>query len=228
MPGSGYVELYALQDEVLDRVFSEPLGFYLTGGTALSRFYLEHRYSDDLDFFCSDVGVFSDAFRIVSSVLKATWPAIAIEVDAREFKRLRLSSGETNLKLDFIADRVARIGLPVARGAVYIDTIRNILSNKLCAIVGRDEARDVADLLYIARMRSFTWTDIIGDVGKKQDLQFEDLLYRLKTFPLDALRYVPFKREEPIALYEAWLGGVIVDIERLGDNTVAEPGSPGI
>ncbi|MBW7858763.1 MAG: nucleotidyl transferase AbiEii/AbiGii toxin family protein [Leptonema sp. (in: Bacteria)] len=26
------------------------LPFFLTGGTALSRFYLNHRYSDDLDF----------------------------------------------------------------------------------------------------------------------------------------------------------------------------------
>jgi len=25
--------------------------FYLTGGTALSEFYLNHRYSEDLDFF---------------------------------------------------------------------------------------------------------------------------------------------------------------------------------
>jgi hypothetical protein len=25
--------------------------FFLTGGTALSAFYLQHRYSDDLDFF---------------------------------------------------------------------------------------------------------------------------------------------------------------------------------
>ena len=26
--------------------------FYLTGGTALAEFYLKHRYSEDLDFFC--------------------------------------------------------------------------------------------------------------------------------------------------------------------------------
>jgi len=28
-----------------------PVDFYLTGGTVLSRAYLNHRYSDDLDFF---------------------------------------------------------------------------------------------------------------------------------------------------------------------------------
>ena len=226
MSASGYPELYDLQDAVLDRVFSEPLGFYLTGGTALSRFHLEHRYSDDLDFFCSDAGAFADAFRIVLSILRAAWTTLDIDVDARDFKRLRLSSGVTSLKLDFIADRIARIGLPVAMGSVRVDTVRNILSNKLCAIVGRDEARDVADLLYIARKRTFVWADILADVGTKQDLQLEDLLYRLTTFPIDALAGVPFVRNEPTSLYKSWLGGILADIERSGENSIAELGSP--
>ena len=42
-------DLYALQDGVFQ--IMENQNFYLTGGTALSRFYLDHRYSDDLDFF---------------------------------------------------------------------------------------------------------------------------------------------------------------------------------
>ena len=55
MGSSKYIALYALQDEVLETVFEEPSGFYLTGGTALSRYYLNHRYSDDLDFFDHDI-----------------------------------------------------------------------------------------------------------------------------------------------------------------------------
>jgi len=226
MPTPGYIELYDLQDKVLERVFSEPLGFYLTGGTALSRFHLEHRYSDDLDFFCSDVAAFADAFRIVLSILKTTWPNLAVEVDARDFKRLRLLSGATTLKIDLIADRIARIGLPDSRGNVRVDTVRNILSNKLCAIVGRDEGRDIADLLYIAHKRFFSWADILTDVASKQDIQLEDLLYRLKTFPLDALRSVPFIRTEPLALYGSWLSGILTDMERARENSIAELGSP--
>ncbi|MGD2089262.1 MAG: nucleotidyl transferase AbiEii/AbiGii toxin family protein [Candidatus Aminicenantes bacterium] len=44
-----YKELYVIQDAVFKIV--EAYDFYLTGGTALSRFYLNHRYWDDLDFF---------------------------------------------------------------------------------------------------------------------------------------------------------------------------------
>jgi hypothetical protein len=43
--------LYLIQDEVLGLIDGLGLGFYLGGGTALSRFYLDHRYSDDVDLF---------------------------------------------------------------------------------------------------------------------------------------------------------------------------------
>ncbi len=38
-----YKALYTLQDEVLALVFKVENEFYLTGGTCLSRFYLEKR-----------------------------------------------------------------------------------------------------------------------------------------------------------------------------------------
>jgi predicted nucleotidyltransferase component of viral defense system len=46
--------LTPLQKEILLCLFENGLGdkgFYFTGGTALSEFYLPYRYSDDLDFF---------------------------------------------------------------------------------------------------------------------------------------------------------------------------------
>ncbi|MCR4630656.1 MAG: nucleotidyl transferase AbiEii/AbiGii toxin family protein [Treponema sp.] len=53
MEYSNYYEtkLYPVQNEVLKNLKDLKLPFYLTGGTALSRGYFNHRYSDDLDFF---------------------------------------------------------------------------------------------------------------------------------------------------------------------------------
>lgn len=42
--------LYPLQNGVLSIVQRSKTSFFLTGGTALSRYYAHHRYSDDLDF----------------------------------------------------------------------------------------------------------------------------------------------------------------------------------
>ena len=44
-------KLYPLQDIVLRSIEDLETGFYLTGGTAISRAYFHHRYSDDLYFF---------------------------------------------------------------------------------------------------------------------------------------------------------------------------------
>jgi predicted nucleotidyltransferase component of viral defense system len=41
--------IYPLQDKTIPAFKDSP--FYLTGGTALSRGYYNHRYSDDLDYF---------------------------------------------------------------------------------------------------------------------------------------------------------------------------------
>ncbi|MBS1681024.1 MAG: nucleotidyl transferase AbiEii/AbiGii toxin family protein [Bacteroidetes bacterium] len=57
-------KLYPLQDEILRIVESVNSIFYMTGGTVLSRAYLHHRYSDDLDFFVNQK----------SDFLKEVWP----------------------------------------------------------------------------------------------------------------------------------------------------------
>ena len=42
--------LYPLQDGVMNILAHSDTDFFLTGGTALSRAYYNHRYSEDLDF----------------------------------------------------------------------------------------------------------------------------------------------------------------------------------
>ena len=49
-----YDNLYAVQDDLMKIVQDQEVDFYLTGVTALSRCYLNHRYSDDLDFFVNE------------------------------------------------------------------------------------------------------------------------------------------------------------------------------
>ena len=44
-----FTKLYPLQDRVLRVINGLDTGFYLTGGTASSREYLHHRFSDDID-----------------------------------------------------------------------------------------------------------------------------------------------------------------------------------
>ena len=60
-----YKKLYQLQDRFLNWCTALNLPFYLTGGTALGRFYLGHRYSDDLDFFVNSVQEYSSYIKTI-------------------------------------------------------------------------------------------------------------------------------------------------------------------
>ncbi|MEI6873645.1 MAG: nucleotidyl transferase AbiEii/AbiGii toxin family protein [Spirochaetota bacterium] len=213
-----YRVLYDLQDRVLELVFSEASGFYLTGGTALGRFYLNHRYSDDLDFFSHDLHAFPEIFRLLHDRLLERWSGVSLEVDARDFKRIRIIADGATLKLDFVADRVSRIGLPVRIQNVYVDTVRNILSNKICAVLGRDEGRDIADLVWIARKRRFTWPDILEDAQKKELFEPEDFCYRISSFPIELLDTVPFIDVLDRVGFEAALQGIKDDVEHRDVN----------
>ncbi len=62
--------MYNLQDLFLQVVFSLQNNFYLTGGTALHRFYYKLRYSDDLDFFTHNDMLFGESINEIMDNLK--------------------------------------------------------------------------------------------------------------------------------------------------------------
>ncbi|MBL0703295.1 MAG: nucleotidyl transferase AbiEii/AbiGii toxin family protein, partial [Sulfurospirillum sp.] len=147
-----YVELYKLQDKVLDIVFSAENIFYLTGGTCLSRFYKEKRYSDDLDFFTNHNDNFARAIREIKQLLRNEY-TIVIEVDSKDFIRLKVNN---LLQVDFINDRVMRYKETVVLDNGYIiDNYENILANKLTAVVGRDSPKDIFDIYLIYKFYKY-------------------------------------------------------------------------
>lgn len=81
-----YKQLYLLQDKVLSAVFSLNNGFYLTGGTALHRFYYNARYSDGLDFFTANDDLFSESINEIRERLKEEF-SLDHTVETRDFHR---------------------------------------------------------------------------------------------------------------------------------------------
>ena len=186
MDSIDYKKLYQLQDEVLDIVFDIEDIFYLTGGTAISRFYQEKRYSDDLDFFTNDNYRFNTAVRKVKFALEEKF-VVKVEVESKDFIRFLVSD---LLQVDFVNDRVYRYGEANKIENRNIDNIKNILANKLTAIIGRDNPKDVFDIYLIAKYYSFSWKEITDIAHKKAGFSSEELIARLKTFPISLLKNI--------------------------------------
>ena len=183
----GYIKLYKLQDEVLEIVFGLENSFYLTGGTALHRFYYNNRYSDDLDFFVYNDNIFGESVYEVIDALTEQEYRIEHTVKAKDFHRLMVND---SLQLDFVNDRVHREGKSKSFNSIRVDNKINILANKVTAIIGRDEEKDFFDLFCLAQNESFSWKDILKIANKKSVFDKEVLIYRLESFPLSWLNNI--------------------------------------
>lgn len=183
--------LYPLQDRVLQIVSSCKTDFYLTGGTALGRSYLNHRYSDDLDFFLNNHPDFKTQVTKIISSLKQKGFKFRIVVNDDSFVRIFISENGIELKVEFIND------VGVHKGDFIIDlvlgktdNILNILSNKICALA-RNEAKDIADIIYISLKYPFNWMEIIEDAKNKDMWVNEiDISMIISSFSVDRLRTI--------------------------------------
>jgi hypothetical protein len=181
-----YNNLYAVQDDLMEMVQEQKVDFYLTGGTALSRCYLNHRYSDDLDFFANEAPDFKKQTERVVSAIRKAGMQIELGTASESFLRIMVLKDEVSLKIDFVNDVIYHYGdFEAAHFFNKIDSWRNILSNKLSA-VSRLEPKDIADLLFIAKKFAFEWPDIMEE-AKNKDLWIEPLNVSriIKEFPVD-------------------------------------------
>jgi hypothetical protein len=142
-------KLSALQWRIL-RVLSplEP-AWTLSGGGALVGFYLEHRETKDLDLFWHGKSELGDLPRAARDLLRADGLDVSDLQTARSFHQFRVALGAESCIVDLVADpsevletpRRFDIGVPI-----QVDTPHEILVNKLCALLGRAELRDLIDL----------------------------------------------------------------------------------
>lgn len=190
LPSRYYEEsLYPLQDGVLNTLSRSGTGFFLTGGTALSRAYYHHRYSDDLDFFVNQSRNYDEQLDLVLARLREDsffWDTEKDYIRAKDFTTIKVGykDSEKLLKLDFVNDLVPHYGgIQVTRFFYRTDSIRNIISNKLSAIF-RYAAKDIADIREIALHESIDWTVILQEARQKEaGLEFPYIGEILKSMP---------------------------------------------
>lgn len=111
---------------------------YLTGGTALSRHYLHHRFSDDLDLFVDNDQQFPLYVEQVFDALEREQTKSGFAVDhSKKIKResfaqiFVMKENGVRLKIDVVNDISTHFGEFVMHSSLgRVDSWRNILSNK--------------------------------------------------------------------------------------------------
>ena len=122
----------------------------------MGRYYLNHRFSEDLDFFLNKSDTFRSGVKNIEKVLENKFLLLKDQsIVYDDYVRYYIEDEGMTLKIEFVNDIAYRCGVPNIYQYGLIDTPLNILTNKLTAIVGRDEPKDVFDICSLAQHYMF-------------------------------------------------------------------------
>jgi len=216
--------LYPFQDSVLKLIMEVDNAFYLTGGTALGRYYLKHRYSDDLDLFVNRSNDYKKLTDAIIFQLRKHFPGTDVVLLSEDFARIVVANQKHSLKIEFVNDVLFHTGdIQVANFFHRIDSWQNILSNKISALP-RDEAKDFADLIFLSKKYNFTWQKMI-DLAREKDMWVNEIEVSQLVHGFDIKRLTDIKWvEEPeYNVLEEACREIAKDILKGDANSLAGP-----
>ena len=159
--------------------------FYFTGGTALSQFYLQHRYSYDLDFFTEKR--YSLNINAILSFLKSLPNVNSVKFNKIYDRRMFfLNMSEQDLKVEFSLYPFKRISKVRTVDGLMIDSFDDIFINKLAALADRDEEKDLIDIYFIFQAKDIDY--ILWGIKKAKE-----------KFQIDGVQYIIQKKNDKCA-----------------------------
>lgn len=170
--------LTASQKQALAFIAQEPKlsSFYLSGGTALTAYYLGHRYSDDLDFFTEqaiDIQFLHQFVELLKQGVNGT--VVRFErLHDRNLFFLNLGQDKEELKVEFTKYPFTSLEMHESHNGVRVDSLRDIAANKLMAILDRFEPKDFVDLYFL--LHEFELPSLQADTEQKFHLKIAPIL----------------------------------------------------
>lgn len=207
-PGTG---LTARQKQFLEVVLEQRYilqNFYLSGGTALSSWYLHHRESYDLDFFSLQI---FDGNRIAEIIrrnqAKIGFKYLRIDDDFGFYTFIFRYPNNETLKVDFNHCTNVILKPPNNWCGLNIDSLYDITVNKFETIAVSPRDRDYVDFYLTMKQSKWNIVDLYLD-AKKKFLNETDYVSLSKNF-LKVKEYsdypkmlAPFSTKAMVKFYE--------------------------
>ena len=169
--------LSPLQKELLNLFSQVPESdlFYLTGGTALAEFYLQHRKSFDLDFFTKQENFILPFTNHLEEKLRQEGMRVERRRGLASFVELTVEKNKESTLIHIAQDSPFSFEQPKEKASfpgVKVDTLTDIASNKLLALFGRATFRDFVDVYFLITEDHFSKKKLL-ELAKEKDPGFE-------------------------------------------------------
>lgn len=185
------IKLSVLQKDVLSFLGKDAFGknFYWTGGTLLAYLYLHHRLSVDLDFFSDDLYADEQYLEFINR-LKKVVDAQKVTLTLQHNRRLYLvERADEAIKLELVFfpfPSIEKRGV-LPEFSLTVDTIDDIMVNKILSAYQRSEPKDVFDLYqYLSGKPKYNLSQLIELIEKKFGVAIEPMLLLAKINELTA------------------------------------------
>lgn len=192
--------------------------FYLTGGTALAGVYLQHRISEDLDFFSEKEFDVS----LINVFLQKNKKEIGFDkIDFQQSYNRNiffLHFPNEILKVEFTYFPFVRIDETAKEFGVSVDSKIDIATNKLFTIYQRTAARDYIDLYCMVKEYGWEIEDLIKKAKVKFDWHIDPLQLGAQFIKAETVSDLPRMIEYFDKL--KWREFFIEEAKKLKDNVL--------
>jgi len=197
--------------------------FYFSGGTALSHYYLQHRLSEDLDFFRREEFDVMPVFVVLKTIKpKIKYANVDFQTSMNRNLFFLHFPDQTVLKLEFTYYPFIQVDAPKNIDGLLVDSAIDIATNKLFTILQTPRGRDYYDLYFLIKKYNYTIPQLRLLAKQKFDWHIDPLmlasqLNKAKTFLDDPILIGKSDSNKIFQYFEAeakQLSGEIIDTSR--------------
>lgn len=166
------------QEVLIDHLPEEiQTNFYLTGGTALSAFYLGHRFSEDMDFF-TDAEEKMAPIEFLTGIIKRLPSLDHVHFERLFDRRIFVATFKDSqiLKVEFTSYPFKSLEDRLMVGNLRVDSLLNITTGKLFAMADRFDPKDFVDLYFVLTSKELKLENLVRMTGERFDIKGLDFI----------------------------------------------------
>jgi len=209
--GGKIMPLTELQSDILAVISSHRTPEnYIAGGTALHFEPNSSRFSRDLDIFHDALEAVAPSYEQDRTSLEAAGFALEVIISQPGFIRAIVRKKTESTQIDWARDSAWRF-MPVVKhekGGFLLHPV-DVATNKILALVGRNEPRDYVDALEIVEtilpLGPLVWASVAKDPGFSPASLLEHLRRQGRHRPEDYNRLDLVKPFDPISAKQKWM-----------------------
>lgn len=165
--------------------------FYLSGGTALSEYYLHHRISEDLDFF-SEKEIDKIWLNSLAKKIKQSVGFGKLDIE-ESFNRnlVFFTTNKLTIKTEFTYYPFTRIEKSTTKNGIIVDSLIDIAVNKFFTIYQKPTARHFIDLYFILKTKKYSWEQLEKFARIKFDTVIDPIQLGSQLIKVETVKDLP-------------------------------------